>query len=198
MNLKVEEILMVIVAFLIGWFVSNMISGSSSQPIARIKKNESKHTMATKDPNTISYCKDVIPALCQVTINKRYGDKYDCKGCANSKRDRKGSAPPGVLSHSDWDYYNKLHFDFGEIQCSETQSDEYCENIFENEETCNEQHLRDSGCFNFHQPMMEDTNNDVISCKNCAKTSIKGCKDNEAIMKMCKDNIHKKKKKKNS
>jgi len=30
MNLKIEEILMVIVAFLIGWFVSNMISGSSS------------------------------------------------------------------------------------------------------------------------------------------------------------------------
>ena len=30
MNLKIEEILMVIVAFLIGWFVRTMISGSSS------------------------------------------------------------------------------------------------------------------------------------------------------------------------
>ena len=36
--MKNEEILMVIVAFLIGLFVSNMISGSSSQPITRIKK----------------------------------------------------------------------------------------------------------------------------------------------------------------
>jgi hypothetical protein len=43
MNLKVEEILMVIVAFLIGWFVSNMISGSKNNSIVKVFSG--KHTI---------------------------------------------------------------------------------------------------------------------------------------------------------
>tara|TARA_Y100000389_G_scaffold160017_1_gene162026 strand:+ start:381 stop:785 length:405 start_codon:yes stop_codon:yes gene_type:complete len=43
MNLKIEEILMVIVAFLIGWFVRTMISGSSSGSGSRVKAVGGKH-----------------------------------------------------------------------------------------------------------------------------------------------------------
>ena len=43
MNLKVEEILMVVIAFLIGWFLSNMISGSSSGSGSRVKAVGGKH-----------------------------------------------------------------------------------------------------------------------------------------------------------
>ena len=50
MNLKVEEILMVIVAFLIGWFVRTIISGSSSDIISlegSVKAVGGKHYNAT-------------------------------------------------------------------------------------------------------------------------------------------------------
>ena len=43
MNLKVEEILILIVAFVIGYFVSNMISGSSSGSGSRVKAVGGKH-----------------------------------------------------------------------------------------------------------------------------------------------------------
>jgi hypothetical protein len=118
MNLKVEEILMVIVAFIIGWFVSNMISGSSSQPIARIKKNESKHTMATK----IFTCKDILPQVCQGAI---HGDSDICKDCANSRRDLLkwpgGQDWPTLIGDHEW---------LGEIKCNRQQSDTYCDNKF--------------------------------------------------------------------
>jgi len=43
MNLKIEEILMVVIAFLIGYFLSNMISGSSSGSGSRVKAVGGKH-----------------------------------------------------------------------------------------------------------------------------------------------------------
>jgi len=48
MNLKVEEILMVVIAFLIGYFLSNMISGSSSGSGSRVKAVGGKHTTAER------------------------------------------------------------------------------------------------------------------------------------------------------
>tara|TARA_Y100000389_G_scaffold101105_1_gene97856 strand:+ start:3766 stop:4152 length:387 start_codon:yes stop_codon:yes gene_type:complete len=43
MNLKVEEILMVVIAFLIGWFLRTMISGSSSGSGSSVKAVGGKH-----------------------------------------------------------------------------------------------------------------------------------------------------------
>jgi len=43
MNFKVEEILMVVIAFLIGWFLSNMIPGSSLGSGLRVKAVGGKH-----------------------------------------------------------------------------------------------------------------------------------------------------------
>jgi hypothetical protein len=46
MNLKIEEILILIVAFVIGYFVSNMISGSKNNSIVKVVSG--KHTTALK------------------------------------------------------------------------------------------------------------------------------------------------------
>ena len=43
MNLKIEEILILIVAFVIGYFVSNMISGSSLGSSSIVKAVSGKH-----------------------------------------------------------------------------------------------------------------------------------------------------------
>jgi len=51
MNLKIEEILMVIVAFLIGWFVRTIISGSSSD-MDPVKDVGGKHATANEFANT--------------------------------------------------------------------------------------------------------------------------------------------------
>jgi len=54
MNLKVEEILMVIVAFLIGWFLRTMMSGSSIGSGSRVKAVGGKHQGQTNyDENSI-------------------------------------------------------------------------------------------------------------------------------------------------
>jgi len=129
MNLKVEEILILIVAFIIGYFVSNMISGSSSQPIARIKKNESKHPMI---PITTSNCEDILERVCQGAIQR---DIDSCKACANRRRD---SAKRSARTRSnrrtgvglfDWPTNPRDQLKLGEIQCNILQSDNYCESI---------------------------------------------------------------------
>ena len=71
MNLKIEEILMVVIAFLIGYFLSNMISGSSLVEGTSVKavggKHESSNCPQNKDDNQLKFMQN----LCSKWL---YGD----------------------------------------------------------------------------------------------------------------------------
>jgi len=67
MNFKVEEILMVVIAFLIGWFLSNMIPGSSLGSGLRVKAVGGKHDATVGEIHGDKY----IP---QIDIQKHLSD----------------------------------------------------------------------------------------------------------------------------
>ena len=72
MNLKIEEVLMVIVAFLIGWFVRTMISGSSSGSGSRVKAVGGKHYTNSCNQYPHNKDKDQVEFLlrqCDLRIN---------------------------------------------------------------------------------------------------------------------------------
>jgi len=74
MNLKVEMILMVIVAFLIGWFLRTMMSGSSIGSGSRVKAVGGKHASSP-----IWACNDQCEIDCRDPTGKP-GD-HDINGC---------------------------------------------------------------------------------------------------------------------
>ena len=113
MNLNIEEILILIVALLIGWFLNGIINQNLVEGVV-IKSN----------------CEDILKRVCQADIN---GDRDSCKACANRSRIKaKSSArldPKATDGQNDWPTKPSLN-DIGEIKCNEQQSDDYCESIF--------------------------------------------------------------------
>ena len=73
MNINIEEILIVIIAFLIGWFLRTMIGSDKSQQ--KIKVNTNKHNKNTKANTSVGvgHNNDVV---CDPPGEGDRGDKY--------------------------------------------------------------------------------------------------------------------------
>ena len=108
MNLKVEMILMVIVAFLIGWFLRTMMSGSSIGSGSRVKAVGGKHARSPKPLNNLDICHSNCGNITCPPVgfeSKPCDDCYD--GCNSTWINRDGTLkqPEYPKVQPEWAYY---------------------------------------------------------------------------------------------
>ena len=77
MNMNAEEILMVVIAFLIGWFLSNMISGSKNNSIVKVFSGKHTRGRLCRNDEGCPYNDRCNNGQCTIDTGKGYKEECD-------------------------------------------------------------------------------------------------------------------------